>query len=49
MVAISLLIISPAYAELFESMSHIKPQGGGQALAPSMGGLIAACSAEPSP
>ena len=37
MVAISLLIISPAYAEFFESMSHIKPQGGGQASVPSMG------------
>ena len=37
MVAISLLIIAPAYAEFFESMSHIKPQGGGQASVPSMG------------
>ena len=40
MVAISLLVISPAYAEMFESMSRLKPQGGGQAAEPgSMGGI----------
>ena len=37
MVAISLLIVAPAYAQFFPSMSHIKPQGGGQASVPSMG------------
>jgi hypothetical protein len=37
MVAISLLIIAPAYAQFFESLSHMKPQGDGQAAVPSMG------------
>src|SRR6476469_7240413 len=39
MVAISLLIISPAYAQFFESMAQVKPPGGGQAEMPSMGPL----------
>jgi hypothetical protein len=39
MVAISLLIISPAYAQFFETMSQVKPPGGGQAEMPSMGPL----------
>ena len=39
MVAISLLIISPAYAQFFETMSQVKPAGGGQAEMPSMGPL----------
>jgi hypothetical protein len=37
MVAISLLVVAPAYAQFFDSLSQIKPQGGGQAPAPSMG------------
>jgi hypothetical protein len=37
MVAISLLIVAPAYAQFFESLSHLKPQGAGQAPGPSMG------------
>jgi hypothetical protein len=36
MVAISLLIVAPAYAQFFESLSHMKPEGG-QASVPSMG------------
>jgi hypothetical protein len=39
MVAISLLIISPAYAQFFEGLSHMKPQGEGQPQVPSMGPL----------
>jgi hypothetical protein len=38
LVAISMLIISPAYADFFESLSHVKPQEG-QAPMPSMSGL----------
>jgi hypothetical protein len=34
MVAISMLVISPAYAELFDSLSRIKPKGDGQAATP---------------
>jgi hypothetical protein len=42
LVAISLLVISPAYGELFESAARLKPQADGQpALPPSMGGLTA--------
>jgi hypothetical protein len=42
LVAISLLVISPAYGELFESAARLKPQTDGQpALPPSMGGLTA--------
>jgi hypothetical protein len=42
LVAISLLIISPAYGELFESAARLKQQGDGQpALPPSAGGLSA--------
>jgi hypothetical protein len=42
LVAISLLIISPAYGELFESAARLKPQTDGQpGLPPSMGGLTA--------
>jgi len=42
LVAISLLIISPAYGELFESAARLKPQGDGQpVLPPSAGGLSA--------
>jgi hypothetical protein len=42
LVAISLLVISPAYGELFESAARIKPQADGQpALPPTMGGLTA--------
>jgi hypothetical protein len=37
MVAISLLIIAPAYAQFFESLSHVKPHDGGQTPVPSMG------------
>ena len=37
MVAISMLIISPAYGEMFESLSRLKPQGDGQ---PAMGGSM---------
>jgi hypothetical protein len=40
MVAISLLIISPAYAELFDSAARITPQKGGEAI-PDMSGLSA--------
>ena len=39
MVAISLLIISPAYAQFFEGLSQLKPQGEGQAQMPAMGPL----------
>jgi hypothetical protein len=38
MVVISLLIISPAYAQFFEGLSQLKPQGDGQQM-PSMGPL----------
>ena len=31
MVAISMLVISPAYAEMFDSLSRLKPGGDGQA------------------
>jgi hypothetical protein len=42
MVAISLLIISPAYADLFEAMGRLKPDGGGGApVGAGMGGLSA--------
>ena len=42
-VAISLLIISPAYGELFESAARLNPKGEGQApLPPAMGGGMAA-------
>jgi hypothetical protein len=42
LVAISLLVISPAYGELFESAARLKPQTDGQpALPPSMGALTA--------
>jgi hypothetical protein len=42
LVAISLLLISPAYGELFESAARLKPQADGQpALPTSMGGLTA--------
>jgi len=39
MVAISLLIISPAYAQFFQGLSQLKPQGDGQPQMPSMGPL----------
>jgi hypothetical protein len=40
MVAISMLIISPAYAEMFDSLSRLKPKGDGQAaMAGSMSGF----------
>lgn len=40
MVAISMLIVSPAYAEMFDSLSHLKTQGDGQAAMPgSMSGF----------
>jgi len=38
MVVISLLIISPAYAQVFEGLSQLKPEGDGQPM-PSMGPL----------
>jgi hypothetical protein len=42
LVAISLLIISPAYGELLQSLAQLKPQADGQpALAPPTGGLTA--------
>jgi len=40
MVAISLLIISPAYAEMFEAMARVKAQGSAEA-APAMSGMSA--------
>ena len=39
MVAISMLIVSPAYAEMFDSLSRLKPAGGEAAVGASMGGL----------
>jgi hypothetical protein len=40
MVAISLLVISPAYGELFDTLSRLQPQGDGQAgMPPQMSGL----------
>jgi hypothetical protein len=42
LVVISLLIISPAYGEVFESAARLKPRTDGQpALPPTMGGLSA--------
>jgi len=37
MVAISMLVIAPAYAEFFDSMAQLKPHGDGAAPMPAMG------------
>jgi hypothetical protein len=34
MVAISMLVVSPAYTEMFDALSRLKPQGDGQAAMP---------------
>jgi hypothetical protein len=39
LVAISMLIISPAYGELFDTLARLNPQGDGQAGMQSMSGL----------